>query len=359
MAARGEGGYDCARLDGDMWVEMNQNAPTAYLWTGQVTCHDMSGRVIPCAGSGQDAEWRKGAPWPEPRFETAGAVVLDRLTGLVWSHDANPAEFPLSWPEAFAFVARMNQEATFGFTDWRLPNRVELRSLVSHQTSKPALPAGHPFVNVVHSWYWSSTTATISPSHAWYVNMEGGRMFFGEKRQFFLAWPVRGAGNGVLRATGETRRRDGAGGEVPCPGGGQDGEIRTGRVWPSPRFVVRGDTAIDRLTGLGWHMTAPLPGGPVSWEEGFAAVTKLNAKVEGGWRLPNINELESLADCSRHSPALPSGLPFHESGIVYWSSTTSLYEPDWAWALYLDKGAVGVGKKTTAFSVWAVRDAEP
>lgn len=42
---------------------------------------------------------------------------------------------------------------------------------------------------------------------------------------------------------------------------------------------------------------------------------------------------------------------------VYWSSTTSLYEPDWAWALYLDKGAVGVGQKTQAiFHVWIVRD---
>jgi hypothetical protein len=42
---------------------------------------------------------------------------------------------------------------------------------------------------------------------------------------------------------------------------------------------------------------------------------------------------------------------------VYWSSTTSLFEPDWAWALYLNKGAVGVGQKAQAhFHVWAVRD---
>jgi hypothetical protein len=35
-----------------------------------------------------------------------------------------------------------------------------------------------------------------------------------------------------------------------------------------------------------------------------------------------------------------------------------MYEPDWAWALYLEKGAVGVGHKQQArFSAWAVRTA--
>jgi len=33
---------------------------------------------------------------------------------------------------------------------------------------------------------------------------------------------------------------------------------------------------------------------------------------------------------------------------AYWSSTTGTYEPDWARALYLDKGAVGVGQKAGA-----------
>jgi len=42
---------------------------------------------------------------------------------------------------------------------------------------------------------------------------------------------------------------------------------------------------------------------------------------------------------------------------IYWSSSTSLFEPDWAWALYLEKGATGVGQKRFAqFSVWAVAE---
>lgn len=67
--------------------------------------------------------------------------------------------------------------------------------------------------------------------------------------------------------------------------------------------------------------------------------------------------LDSLVDVGAHEPALPRNHPFRYVHDGYWSSTTSLYEPDWAWALYLDKGGVGVGRKRGPhFHVWAVRD---
>ena len=63
------------------------------------------------------------------------------------------------------------------------------------------------------------------------------------------------------------------------------------------------------------------------------------------WRLPNIRELESLIDITTHSPALANGCPSHSSGEGYWSATTSVYEPRYAWVLYTRDGAVGVGYK--------------
>ncbi|MCO6411936.1 MAG: DUF1566 domain-containing protein [Thiogranum sp.] len=331
---------------------------TGYLQTGQVTCHDASGREIDCAGSDQDGEFRRGVRWPTPRFETDGQTVTDRLTGLGWCRNANLAEFPLMWQEALDYVAQMNRDQAFGYSDWRLPNRRELRSLISHRTSRPALPEGHPFTNLFQGWYWSSTTAAISPAHAWYVDMAGGRMFYGGKDQSFLVWPVRGPGEGVLPATGQTWCYSAAGDVIPCASTGQDGEFVCGRSWPSPRFEVSKETVIDRLTNLRWRRAADLVGA-VTWAQALAAVAWLNQQpaVPGGWRLPNINELESLVDCSTHSPALPVEHPFAALQEVYWSSTTSLYEADWAWALYLNKGAVGVGQKTQAqFHVWAVCD---
>ncbi|MHB8793490.1 MAG: Lcl C-terminal domain-containing protein [Thermoleophilia bacterium] len=327
--------------------------------------------MIDCTGSGQDAEYSRGIAWPVPRFvvgESSGedgsahddsGAVTDLLTGLVWARDANSGEFPMDWTEAHDFVTRMNRDRKHGFDDWRLPDRRELRSLISHQTRNPALPEGHPFRNVFMGWYWSATTAAIDDDFAWYVHMEGGRTFYGAKRQYYLVWPVRGEGSGVLPATG------------------QNGDSPFGAKWPEPRFefVASRDAVHDRLTGLIWRRLANLAGGPVLWEEALKAVRQLNAASDDSsiiaehsdlkdshgenedWRLPNINELESLVDMSRHDPALPVGHPFEQCQEVYWSSTTSMFEPDWAWALYLNKGAIGVGRKGYArFHVWAVKD---
>ena len=158
--------------------------------TGQTRCFNEAGKEIPCQGSGQDGEFRSGAVWPAPRFVVSGHTVSDRLTGLIWSRDANPNEFPVPWQEALDTIAAMNRDLFLGFNDWRLPNRLELRSLMGYQSRKPSLPDGHPFENVFLGWYWSSTSAAINPAYAWYVDMEGARMFYGRKDQYYLFWPV-------------------------------------------------------------------------------------------------------------------------------------------------------------------------
>ena len=327
-----------------------------YPATGQTSCHDSSGQPVACPGSGQDAETRSGLAWPEPRFILQEECVLDALTGLVWSRDALPGEYPMTWDEALDYIRQLNRDRWLGFSDWRLPNRRELRSLMSYETRLPALPEGHPFINLFSGWYWSSTSAAMVPSHAWYVHMEGARMFYGGKDQSYMVWPVRAAGNGILAATGQTLCHDREGNRIDCEGTGQDGEYQTGRKWPLPRFGKTENAVTDHLTGLCWHRNASLTGNPVAWEEALAAVHELPDASPGiRWRLPNINELETLVDCSRHSPALPEDAPFQNVQSGYWSSTTSMFEPDWAWALYLDKGATGVGQKNGRhFHVWAV-----
>ncbi len=328
----------------------------AFLQTGQRFCHDSDGRRIDCNGSGQDAEFRSGIGCRGTRFETRGETVRDNLTGLIWTRDANPAEFPLTWREALDYVEDLNNQGRLGSGDWRMPNRRELRSLISHQTRNPALPEDHPFENLFLGWYWTSTTSAVNPAYAWYVHVEGGRMFYGKKDQSYLLWPVRGAGSSVLAATGQTRCFDAAGNEIDCAGSGQDGEFRMGVSWPSPRFAQEGEEVTDRLTGLIWRRSASLTDAPVSWQDAFRAVRELNGESgERRWRLPAINELESLVDADRHGPALPEGHPFTDVRDVYWSSTSSAFEPDWAMALYLMKGAVGVGqKKGEGFFAWAV-----
>lgn len=328
------------------------------LRTGQTSCYTEAGGVIPCPETGQDGEFRIGSPWPTPRFVTSGGEVLDRLTGLIWMKDANPNGFPVPWREAIDLIAIMNEDDFLGARDWRLPNRRELRSLMDYQARKPSLPDGHPFVNIFSGWYWTSTTAAINPAYAWYVHMEGARMFYGKKDGYCLFWPVRGDGGANLPQTGQTLCYDEAGGVIPCPGTGQDGELRRGAPWPVPRFVSGEQFVHDQLTGLYWARNADITGRPVSWQDSLDAVRRLNDTRFAGfdrWRLPNINELESLVDCASHSPALPEGHPFSGLREGYWSSTTSFFETDWAWVLYLEKGACGVGHKPgRTFFAWPV-----
>jgi hypothetical protein len=52
--------------------------------TGQTWCWNAGGILIPCAGTGQDGDLRKGVSWPSPRFTDNGdGTVTDNLTGLI------------------------------------------------------------------------------------------------------------------------------------------------------------------------------------------------------------------------------------------------------------------------------------
>lgn len=303
------------------------------LETDQIFCYGTDGQAIPCDGSGQDAAFAKPLMHRRPhRFQAAGPVVEDTWTGAVWSRDADPAQFPLTWREAQAFVAEMAARRAHGYGDWQLPSRRLLFSLVSHQRINPAVPRGHPFENIFDSYYWTGQTCRRLPDQAWYLHLGGGRIYRGMKHGSYMVWPV---------CPAPTSRS-----EVSLPPGSQ-------------RFTVDGDTVRDTETGLMWTTAAGLDGRRLTWQAALATVADFNRQKPGGyndWRLPNIRELESLVDLDAHSPALPDGHLFANVQEGYWSSTTSVYEPRYAWVLYSMDGAVGVGFKPRAeFFVWPMR----
>ncbi len=323
------------------------------LWTEQTGCYDTDGRPVACSGTGQDAEHRPDHV-VNPRFvQESPGTILDLVTQLTWTESANYGDFPRTWPDALNFVHTMNRENALGYHDWRLPNRRELRSLISFGARNPALSPSHPFNNVFLGWYWTSTTAAMFPAYAWYIHMEGGRMFYGKKDQYALVWPVRGIPQQIA-ATGQTSCYDVHGMPLPCQGTGQDGASESGEPWPSPRFSVTNGAVKDALTSLVWCRDADILSRPLSWQDALDAAAPLNT-AGMSWRVPTINELESLVDASTFSPALPRDHPFQHVREAYWSSTSSFFKPDWAHVLYLHKGAVGVGwKRKKEFYLWPV-----
>ncbi len=66
----------------------------------------------------------------------------------MWSRNASLFDLPMSWIEALDAVKDLNATGLYGHGDWRIPNRRELFSLMSHNRINPSLPEGHPFTNV-------------------------------------------------------------------------------------------------------------------------------------------------------------------------------------------------------------------
>jgi hypothetical protein len=302
------------------------------LQTDQVDCYGQDGHRISCDGAGQDASFEKKYRFPSAqRFKILDRVVKDTLTGAVWSKHANPAEFPLTWDEALTFVADLRASRRHGYDDWQLPPRRLLFALLSHQHTNPALPHEHPFDDVFPGYYWCRESCRRLETQAWYVHLGGGRVHRGMKHGSYMVWPV---SPGAVATAEETAAE-------------------------KERFILRAGCVHDSRTGLTWSRNADPAGGVLTWQRALSLVGMLNRTAWEGsddWRMPNIRELESLICLASHSPALPQGHPFIDVRSAYWSSTTSVYEARYAWALYAQDGIVGVAYKPGAdFHLWPVR----
>jgi len=167
-----------------------------------------------------------------------------------------------------------------------------------------------------------------------------------------------------LPVTGQTSCYDTAGAAISCTGTGQDGEIRAGVPWPVPRFTdnVNG-TVTDNLTGLIWLKDANCFGTQI-WTTALSLANSLASgqcglsdnSMSGQWRLPNVNELESLVDAQRYNPALPAGHPFAAVQTTsYWSSSSVAVNASYAWVVHMSSGYVSYDSKTYNGYVWPVR----
>lgn len=190
--------------------------------TGQVKCYDDTIEIAcPSMGEpfyGQDGQFQKGIT-TTPRFtDNANGTVTDNVTGLIWSTQANciASIYPgydndgtlgdgkVTWQHALDFIVGVNN-ATYNCgdtsnggsnqSDWRLPNIVEMLSLVDYSQGKPALPIGHPFGSITSAIsysYWSSTTLWSNGASARVVDYWDGIGSYISKTASMYVWAVRG-----------------------------------------------------------------------------------------------------------------------------------------------------------------------
>jgi len=176
--------------------------------------------IVPKSGQtmsyakGDDGDLTPGAGWPGPRFtNNNNGTITDNLTGLIWLQNANCSATlsgvdkitTLTWTNALTWSNGMvpgSCTLTDGSAtaDWRLPDRLELESLIDASNHSPALPTGHPFSGVQERLYWSSSSNAANPSYAWAVSMYGGNVNISNKKDSYNVWPVRGGqfGNSAI-----------------------------------------------------------------------------------------------------------------------------------------------------------------
>ncbi len=139
--------------------------------TGQTLCFDTAGSAMSCTAladhPGQDARSGRDARAGMAAFDfypLSGGCVADRVTGLIWSDETLSA----SW--AAANTAATGYDRCGIDSDWRLPTRRELLSIVHHGENGPAIDAG-AFPATQSAPYWSSDT---QGGDAWTVDFSDG-----------------------------------------------------------------------------------------------------------------------------------------------------------------------------------------
>ena len=286
------------------------------LHTGQTTCYvaDTSTEVACSLSSvGQDAYIDGTAK----SFTTkSGNVVLDDHTGLYWTTNRSASDVTLAQAEADC-VAR-NSYSQGGYSDWRLPNIVELTTVMNSGATQQG-----PSSDWVNDAYWSSTSQ--SDPWYWYLNFDDG--YFSGSRTASATQAsvrsvcVRGSTTGITLSDG------------------------------AKSFVDVGDgTVVDTDTGLVWQKGDN--GGSVTWD---VAVTYCNNNETGGftdWRLPTASEGATIID---YTEANYKNSAFTWGSNNYWTGTTPPSLPDVAYYVYMVLGHVNYATFIKVFDFSYVR----
>jgi len=166
----------------------------------------------------------------------------------------------------------------------------------------------------------------------------------------------------IIKKTGQTKSYDADGNEVTDGSIKDDGHYQKGTADSYTRDDVK-EVVTDKITGLMWQdnsdvsnvtkrwlsLTALNPDGTDDWFDtsGDTAINYCANLTLGGyddWRLPSFEELKSIVDYDRYSPAL-SPIFVNFVSDYYWSATTSTNSDILVWEVHFGNGSTYDGLK--------------
>mgnify|MGYP001482484899 CR=1 FL=1 len=247
--------------------------------TNQGLCFNNS-ELIDCPAEGeafygQDAQYTGN----EPSYTDNGdGTITDNVTGLVWTQDLS--SYSMAWSEAAGYCESLDFG---GITDWRLPSVKELWSLRDFSQ-------GWPWVDTDY-FYLVGDGSELSQHHSWTSDLYlveseyQNQQVQGDPAFIVNDW------TGHIKAMSGNRF-------VRCVSGDEYGVND---------FVDNGDgTITDNATGLMWAQNDS--GEAMNWEAALAYAADATIAGYDDWRLPNIKELQSIADYSGVFPAMDTSV---------------------------------------------------
>jgi Protein of unknown function (DUF1566) len=271
----------------------------------------------PMSGAAWPMPTEPGLGLPHPRHYAilSGDVARDDVTGLHWQRSVSAQPFQ-TWQGALDACERLDLA---GFRDWRLPSRIELTSILSLDYLDPAIdPVAFP--DTAGDWFWTSTPDAADERDAWYV-------------YFYLGYPDLEQKLNPF--------------SVRC--------VRSGTQSPSlPRYAVDDATVLDLMTGLEWQRRATPE--LYTFAEARAQCDELRLAGDAPWRSPTMQELETLVDARRRSPAIDTTAFPDTPAASFWSGTPWVESPELrGWHVDFESGSAQYLVATTRFNVRCVR----
>jgi len=135
----------------------------------------------------------------EPSFtQHAEGVIHEPARDLYWTQN-DAIDQDVTHKQALDAIAKLNEQAFGGFTDWRMPSVEELFPLADRTRYRPAIDTEF-FPTCANDGYWTSTDdaseekgeETGHSDYAWFVDFDYGYSYSGYRGHHSRVRAVRG-----------------------------------------------------------------------------------------------------------------------------------------------------------------------